>query len=278
MVWRCAECDRIHETDEPPCLDCGHETFVPINEAAPGDAPVREEIVWVCPECGREHQRNSPPCRRCGQTTLEKRTPNYADVDASGGTSYFDVLEPRYALGYLAVIGFIILVALSMAGIVSVPFLGEPRPPGAPGDAGTYANVSLAAVEDSFVEAVNSERSAAGIGSLKGDSRLEDAATAINHRRVRSAVDGGTPPDPREIVGRYDPRCDGEIRLDAGTDAAAAIFASADGQPSPATVADRLSIAPGAGATVLTDDRLDRVGVDVHVAPDETVFSTVLVC
>jgi len=276
MVWRCAECGKIHETENPPCLDCGHDEFVPVNQSTPDDATVREEFVWACPNCGRQHQRNSPPCRRCGHTSFEKRDPDYDDVGPSGGTSYLDVLEPKYALGYLAVAALAVLVVLSLTGVVSVPFISGPSPPGAPGDAETYANVSLQAVEDAYVDAVNSRRSTVDVGPLSVQSNLDDAATAINQRRVRAAVDGEAGPDVRDILGRYEPSCPGEINLDTSTDDASQRFGN-DGTTASA-VAGSLGIAPSDAQGSLFDEQFERVSVDVHVGPDGTVYATVLVC
>lgn len=244
---------------------------------ADGGDEYGQGFVWACPECGREHQKNSPPCKRCGHVHLEQRKPDYSDIEPSGSTSYFDVLEPRYALGYLAVIGFAVLVALSLAGVVSVPWLGGPSPPGAPGDADTYENVSLQGVEDAFVDAVNSRRSTVGVGTLSVESNLDGAATAINQRRVRAAVDGDPPPDVREILGRYEPGCRGDVFIDRGTDTAASLFAD-DGQSTATSVAGNLAIAPSDARSSLFADQFDSVGVDVHVGPDGTVYSTVLVC
>lgn len=232
-------------------------------------------IVWACTECGRHHQKNSPPCKRCGNVHLEKRTPDYSDLENPGGTSYLDVLEPKYALGYLAVIGFVVLLVLSLAGIVSVPWLGGPSPPGAPGEAETFQNVSLQDVEDAYVDDINERRTSVGADTLSVDDRLDDVATEFNQRRVRAAAGDGDRPSIEAVFERYEPSCRETPRLARDRADAASVFRG--GTTDPATVAANLPIAAENGSTWVRDS-YDSIGVDVHVGPDDTVFATVIAC
>lgn len=273
MGWRCAECGEPHEGDNPPCTACGYHSFVPESD---GDG-VRRSFVWTCPECGREHQKNSPPCNRCGNVHLEQRRPDYSDVEEPDGASWFEALDPKYAVGYAAVVGFAILVALSLTGVVSVPWLFGPTPPGAPGDADSYGNVSLQAVEDAYVDALNERRSGLAAGGLSVGSRLDDAATAHNQRQVQAAAGEGRSESLGTILDRYEPGCSGDIVYDDGVVPADAVFGGDEDTDADA-IAGNLPIQPSGAGSSLLAARHSTVGVDVHVGPSDTVFATVVVC
>jgi len=96
MEWRCEWCGKPHESDDPPCDNCGHGEFERAVVREAGDAGPDSTMVWVCPECGREHTKHSPPCSRCNNPTLERRekrvdesnlteAPGTADADAAVG-------------------------------------------------------------------------------------------------------------------------------------------------------------------------------------------------
>jgi len=276
MAWQCGECGERHENQSPPCPACGADSPV---ERPDGEAAADQQygFVWACSECGRHHQKNSPPCKRCGNVHLERQRPDYSDLETPGSTSYLDALEWRYALGYLAVAAFIVLVALSTIGVISVPFLDGPTPPGAPGDAEGHDNVSLSAVEDAYVVALNSRRAAVEAGGLSVDASLDDVATAYNQRRVRAAVGNDGDPDIRDIYDRYEPTCEVTPVYRTGTDPGSEVFGATGGSGT-SDIPARLGIAPPDGDSALLLDRFSAVGVDVHVAPDGTVYSTVIVC
>lgn len=83
MEWRCEWCGKPHESDDPPCDNCGNGQF---ERAVRPVAPEGEggPTVWICTECGRDHPRNNPPCSRCGGMELEKREQTYEEGDAIG--------------------------------------------------------------------------------------------------------------------------------------------------------------------------------------------------
>ena len=79
MEWRCEWCGKPHESDDPPCDNCGHGTFerAVVRQSSSGEAG--STIVWVCTACGREHTKHSPPCSRCNNATLERQEKTISD-------------------------------------------------------------------------------------------------------------------------------------------------------------------------------------------------------
>lgn len=280
MEWRCAWCGKPYESDDPPCDNCGHDTFEKAVErvAAPGQA---QGTVWICPECGRQHQRNSPPCSRCGNLELEQR--DFAELDDpldDIGTRWRDVIEVRYVLGYLAVGVLLVVLALGALGVVDLPGFGEPSIPDAPGSAETAGNLSLDAVEQAVVATTNDRRRNATVTTLDRDETLDRVAAYYNKGVVRATYDEGSGPDP-DALRRFDPECDGRPTLMhagglSGSGGSDQLTAAAN----EATVASALVAALEAEGGDAEFGRADAelVGVDVHVAPDGNVFVTVAFC
>ncbi|MFB6309070.1 MAG: hypothetical protein ABEH35_07050 [Haloarculaceae archaeon] len=269
MEWRCAWCGKPHEEDDPPCDNCGHNKFEraiqQVTEADP------TEPVWVCPECGRQHQKNSPPCSRCGHVTLEQRQPDYSDLEEIGGTTYRDVLEPRYVAGFLVAGLLGIVLILGVAGVIDLPGAAGPQMPDAP--SADTGNLSLAAVERAYVEDLNDRRTGQGADALARDDGLDEVATYYNRRLVESEYGDARPPTAEELNENFDVRCDGEV-----------VFLPYQRTPeSPVTSYDAAGLADVLGPErgdieALTADARSRIGVDVHVAPDERVYVTVVAC
>lgn len=86
MEWRCEWCGKPHDSDDPPCDNCGHGKFEKaiVRQPAETDGP-RSTTVWVCTACGREHTKHSPPCSRCGNATLEREQKVITEEDLTDG-------------------------------------------------------------------------------------------------------------------------------------------------------------------------------------------------
>jgi hypothetical protein len=236
------------------------------------------EPVWVCPECGRQHQKNSPPCSRCGNPSLDRHVPTEEDfAEELGGTSYLDLLEPRFVLGFAVAIVAAVGLVLAMLGVITLPGMdggGDLTVEDVPGSAETANGVDLAEVEGAYLAAINERRTAAGRPSLERDDRLGEVATFANQRRVKSRYGDAQTPSNDRLGAAIDDTCRTErvpyVRLEAQSGDAASDSASA--------LAD-----------VLVDEAFDRdpspadvdgstTGLDVHVGPDGRVFLSQFVC
>ncbi|ELZ17587.1 hypothetical protein [Natrinema limicola] len=192
MKWRCTWCGKPHAENDPPCDNCGHNTFekavVRADEtregqgAAAGDDTDGEPIpsgtvdtgpdyVWACTNCGREHVRNSPPCSRCGNPDLEKVEQTYEGLERDLETSSWLAVAKPY-LPVLAVIG--IVIALFATGIIPpsiLPGIGPPSPPDAPGEGSEAAGIDLEATERAVHDRLEADRN-------QSESRTYDAGLA----------------------------------------------------------------------------------------------------
>ncbi|MCU4799038.1 hypothetical protein OB920_01440 [Halobacteria archaeon HArc-gm2] len=280
MEWRCEWCGKPHESDDPPCDNCGHGKFEKAVERVPATADQPQGSVWVCPECGRQHQKHSPPCSRCGNLELEQR--DVADLDdplEDIGTGWRDVVEAKYVAGYVAVGIIIVVLGLGFVGVIDLPGMGEPDIPDAPGDAETAGNLSLAAVEDAYVAELNERRESAGASPLATDETLGRLAAYYNKASVDAIYDDGSGP-ARDAIDRFDHGCASRPQTPQhqnleGPDGTAIVEAeSADAAAS--ALVERVE--NGDRFDDLLDPERERVGVDVHVATDDRVFVTIAIC
>lgn len=280
MEWRCEWCGKPHESDDPPCDNCGHGTFEKAVERVPATADQPQGSVWVCPECGRQHQKHSPPCSRCGNLELEQR--DVADLDdplEDIGTGWRDVIEAKYVAGYVAVGIIIVVLGLGFVGVIDLPGIGEPTTPDAPGDADVAGNLSLADVEAEYVAELNERRASAGASELSNDATLGRMAAYYNKARVDAIYDDGSGPGS-DAIDRFDHGCASQPDVLQhenleGADGTAIVAAES---PDAAASALVERVENGAQFDDLLDPEQERVGVDVHVAPDDRVFVTVVVC
>ncbi|WP_324662865.1 hypothetical protein [Haloarcula sediminis] len=278
MEWRCEWCEKPHEENDPPCDNCGHGSFEKAvqqvnHEVVPGGT------VWVCQDCGRSHQRNSPPCKRCGGADLQLREgPPETDPLDEIGTGWRDVLEPKYVAGYAVVAVLLGVLLLSAVGVVSLPTVGGPSGPppvpDAPGSADSAGGLSLAGVEDAYVAGLNERRENEDAGALVRNATSDEAAAYYNKATVAALAGEGERPD-QEAITRFGLPCDSPTRVSYR------VAPERTGQP----VSDFEN--ESQLATALVDsyvergnafERGDTVGVDIHVAPDDTVFVTYVVC
>lgn len=275
MEWRCTWCGKPHEENDPPCDNCGHNKFErAVEQVPPAETDGPSDPVWVCTECGRQHTKNSPPCKRCGNVELEQRQPDWDDLDELGETTYRDVLEPRYVAGYAiaAVLGITLLLAY--AGVVTLPGMGRPPiPDDVAGEGEQVGDLSLSAVETAYVDALNDRREGAGVGAVTNDSDLTWYAAYVNKRTVQNATGAG-PALSREEFRRVTEYCDRQPLVGRYT-----VFStgSTENFDTEASLATTLLESWDGRSDALTDGQT-RVGVDVHVAPNDRIFVTVAVC
>jgi len=279
VVWVCTECGREHTRNSPPCSRCNNATLqreekilgdddltagpnATATESTAGTSGAEATTVWVCTECGREHPKHSPPCSRCGAPDLERETKRVGAGELAS-PSYVDLLTPRYALALVGVLALAAVFVLGATGVVNVPFLfpgeGLPEVSNVPGNATeTGSGVSLAAVEDAYVETLNERRTEQGLDPLDRDGRLDEIVTVYNQQQINAEQRGATPNIERtEEVLREECERGGYVTR---------IVAVPVGDDGAAALGERL----GADATTTFADGdveasdLTRVGVDVH--------------
>lgn len=280
MEWRCEWCEKPHEENDPPCDNCGHGTFEEAvtqvsDEVVPGGA------VWVCQDCGRTHQRHSPPCKRCGGVDFERREgPPETDPLDEIGTRWVDVIEPKYVAGYAVVAVLLGILVLSFLGVVTLPGAGTASAPAVPtdvpGEAETVGSLSLSATEDAYAAELTDRRESEGAAALARNDTAEEAAAYYNKALVASRAGEGNRPDP-DAIEQFSMGCERPalVSYRVAPERTGQSVSEFDGE--------------GALATALVDSYVERgepfrpaeqgtVGVDIHVAPDDTVFVTYVVC
>ena len=197
-----------------------------------------------------------------------------ADID----TRWVDVVEPKYVAGYAAAALLGGLLVLAVLGVVTLPGIGStagpPDVPDAPGSADSVAGLSLADTEAAYVGVLNDRRTAEGAGALARNATADAAAAYYNKATVAAVAGDGDGPS-REAFGRFALPCDRPSVVSyrvvpERTDQSVGEFES-----------------ERALATALVDSYVERgnafrdgatVGVDVHVAPGDTVSVTHVVC
>ncbi|QFU83780.1 hypothetical protein [Natronorubrum aibiense] len=274
MKWRCTWCGKPHAENDPPCENCGHNTFekAVVREGDEPTVPRTETVdtgttyVWQCPNCGRQHVKNNPPCSRCGNPDLEKTEQAYDDVDRDLETpSWLEVARPYAPI--LLVFG--VVVALFATGIIPlsiIPGLGAPSPPDAPGEGTQAAGIDLEATEREVHDRLEANRS--GDASRTYDDDLAAYAEYMNRAFVAIEYEESRP-EPVE-PSDFGVDCRGEPyagQLPAGT-------------LSIADYDDEAALADDVAAALRdsTDDGdYDREGLDLHVA-DGTVYVFYATC
>ena len=273
MEWRCEWCGKPHEENDPPCDNCGHGSFeqavVRQTDLTEGQG-ANETIVWVCPECGRSHPKHNPPCSRCGHPSLEREVQRVEESELSA-PGYLDLVTPRYVAGLVVVLGLAAVFVLGVTGVVTIPGLtgGVPDVSGVPGQADTANGITLADVEEAYLTRLNEARETAGYEMLSRDDRLDEIATFYNQRRVKADFADGSLPARDRMRQLLGDSCDGQILQITPTQ-----------DFSEYTSAEALGIAfaeqtLAGGGTLETQQ---KTGVDVHIAPDGTVYLTQYAC
>jgi len=296
VKWRCEWCGKPHEENDPPCDNCGHSEFEKaVVPAAPeGDETTSDAYgyVWVCTECGNDHPKNTPPCDRCGHDTFERQAIEYDEdevMDEMLGESstsstpsvdvgYLDVLDAKLVVAFLVVLGLVAVIGLGTVGIVDLSRYGiGPSPGPVPGNATAAGSLSLAEVESAYVAELNERRSGAGVAELTRDDQLADAARFANQQRVRVDYGDGSPADEAEISSRIGDACGGRVLVDefeVETD----LDTDPDAFGSERALASALLDASGRSDGSFAEADRGRTGVDVHIAPDGTVYVLQYAC
>jgi hypothetical protein len=296
VKWRCEWCGKPHAENDPPCDNCGHSEFEKaVVPAAPeGDETTSDAYgyVWVCTECGNDHPKNTPPCDRCGHDTFERQEIEFDEDEVmnemlggsetsstpSADVGYLDVLDAKLVVAFIAVVGLVVVIGLGTVGIVDLSRYGiGPSPGPVPGNATTAGSLSLAEVEAAYVSELNERRADGGFDELTRDDQIADAARFANQQRVRAAYGDGSPANEEEIGSRIGDACGGrilvdefEVETDLDTDSTAF--------ESERALARALLDASGRSGGAFVEPDRGRTGVDVHVAPDGTVYVLQYAC
>jgi ribosomal protein L40E len=287
VVWVCTECGREHTKHSPPCSRCNNATLerqektlsdeeltAGPNSAQRATHSADTTRVWVCTECGREHPRHSPPCSRCGSPDLEEQTKEVG-ADELDSPSYVDLLTPRYALALVGVLALATVFVLGATGVINVPLLfpGESLPDveNVPGNEyETASGVSLAEVEDAYVEAINEQRTANGLAELERDDRLDEIMTVYNQQRVKIEFTGTTE-DIEQTQEQIREECP-----DGGYESR--LVEPENSGESAAEIGQRFAAtSPASTAATEVDGQIQQIGLDVH-AVDGRLYLQQLLC
>ncbi|WP_435345481.1 hypothetical protein [Haloarchaeobius sp. HRN-SO-5] len=266
MTWECDDCGSTSRA--PPCDACGSESGA------------YERFVWACTECDKQQSRHNPPCGRCGSMQFEKRPHDYQDIDDElAGPSYVELAKPALpVLGVLALVG-----ALVLSGVVAVPApltnaMQGPHVSNAPGHAEEANGLDLAAVEDAVHEGVNERLTERGGSTLARDSTLDDLATFENRRRVVGSYEGGS---VHGTTDEFAPDCQRRVNLLLSSSTSEGILAATiEDFDTERELAD--AVVSNVGRDPSTWSAVENsqygYGVDVHVAPDGTIWVVHAVC
>jgi len=287
VKWRCTWCGKPHAENDPPCDNCGHNTFekavvradedpdrhrnaagssAPDSDPTPsGTVDTGPDYVWACTNCGREHVRNTPPCSRCGNPDLEKVEQTYEGLERDLETpSWLAVAKPY--LPVLAVIGLVI--ALFATGIVPpsvLPGIGPPSPPEAPGEGTEAAGIDLEATEQAVHDRLEADRNETA--SRTYDDGLGDYAEYMNRAFVAIEYEEARP----EPVEASDFGADCQREPAAGRLPGTLSIADYDDE---AALADDVAVAL---SEETGDSDFDNEGLDLHVV-DGSVYVFYATC
>jgi hypothetical protein len=271
VKWRCPQCGKPHERNDPPCDNCGHHRFerAVVPQAVADDE--REQFVWACTACGRHHQRNNPPCSRCGNGTFEKRPLEYDDFEPDETSSYLE-LAGRFEVGAALVLVLLFAVGvLGFVGVIDIPGLTPQGPPSVadvPGSNDTVAGLSLSDVETSVVDAIDARRTE----RLDRDSGLDSMATYANQRLVKNEYTDEDRELSREQLGRFDTGCTGSLAVSQAS--TRSVGTNTTVEPIVTTaLAQFLGV-----ETPPTDESIDAIGIDAHAGPDGRVYVLIAYC
>ncbi|MFC7194522.1 hypothetical protein ACFQL4_07430 [Halosimplex aquaticum] len=204
-----------------------------------------------------------------------------------GDTGWLDVLDRSHVAGVAVGVAILAVFGLGTIGVIDLPGTGPPEPPEAPGSGERAAGLSLSVTEEEYLAAFNERRSRAGLTPASRGEALQSMATYYNKGRVAAAY--GNASDPSfETLERFDPSCRGsnQVFVDPrDTPFGAVGTANLTMFPNETAFATALlpaeTVAVGESETRPTlweRDSVDAVGVDVHVAPEQHVYVTVVAC
>jgi len=174
------------------------------------------------------------------------------------------------------------LIVLAAVGGIALPGFASDTPTGPPqvaspvGSGDTVNSLSLARVEDTYLDVYNVRRSGVGGGTVSWNASMDDAAAYYNKGRVDARYANAEPPT-REGVSRFPLPCDRPTVV--------SYEVAYDRTPQSLDQFQNET----ALATALVDSYLERgdrirraeaglIGLDIHVGPDERVFVTYVLC
>lgn len=272
MKWRCPQCGKPHERNDPPCDNCGHhkleEAVVPT--ASAGDD--YEQFAWACTECGRVHQRNSPPCKRCGNPHFEKQSMEFDDTEVGSVPTYRELIGRFEAAVIVAVVALVAVFGLGLLGVIQVPGilpLGTPAVSDVPGENTTYGNVSLADIEANVTADIDAQRTGP---PLERDDGLDDVATYVTRRTVKNNYTDENRPVTERDIRRFETDCS------STPGALTRTVSGVSGDETAVTLAQSLGFGDDPDVIDPTDSEVTKAGVDAHVGPDGRLFVTVAYC
>jgi len=274
--WLCAWCEKPHDSNDPPCDNCGHHKFeravVPM---APEDPDHEPEPIWVCPECGCQHQKNSPPCNRCGNATLEKQVPDYSEFDEIGAPTYYELLDTRYVLGVVVALLAGGLLVLGQFGIGPLAGLLGPdlAVTDVPGNADATGGIDFADARSAYVEALNERRTGAEMGALTRIDRLDAVAQFYNQRWVKTRLANGSLPSDERLLDALSGPCDSTPAIDSPAE----ITTSRSVSSFDSATELGTHLAQKAPREAVTRDD-SEIGLDIHAGPGGELYATQFTC
>lgn len=273
MEWRCEWCGKPHESDDPPCDNCGHGSFeaAVVQQPASADGAVETTEVWVCTACGREHVKHAPPCSRCGSDDLELREKSVEEADLTA-PGYRDLLTPGYVIALALLIALSVVFLLGFVGVVDVPGFGDDEVPtvdDVPGNATAADGTSLAAIEVAYLDAVNEHRENRGNRSLERTDVLDDSATYYNQRLVKTVLQDGPEPTLDDLEDVLAGECE-EVAVELDSQAQGE---TVDAEQAGLTFANTTTTR----GQFVASDHWELTGVDVHSA-EGSLFLTHFLC
>lgn len=281
MSWRCEWCGELQDTDDPPCQNCGHDTFeeAPTQEAeADADGP-----TFACLNCGHEHQEDDPPCDRCGGSTFQRRTGAPEEQPLAGiKAGLAGVLKTKHLAGYGAVALLLMLVIVGAVSGVTLPGFAAETPEGPPpiadppGSGETIGTLSVAGVEETYLEVYNVRRSGVGGGTVTRNATSDEAAAYYNKGRVDARYTNANPPTEGGVA-RFPLQCDRPqvVSYEVAYDRTPG---SVDRYKNETAMATALVDAYIERGNRIRSAEVGTMGLDIHVGPDGRVFVTYVLC
>lgn len=275
MKWRCPQCGKPHERNDPPCENCGHHKLQRAVVPHASEEEDREQFVWACSECGRHHQRNNPPCSRCGNATFEKKSLEYDEFDP-GDTKGYRELVGRTEVGLaVAVVLLIVAGVLGYLGVVNVPGITPQGPPtveDVPGGDDRAGSLALSDVETEMLAEINERRSARPIQRNDALDRMSTYVVRLTAKRILTGEQRDIE-QVREELNRFDIPCDNDPVITGsrsgsvtGSDVVAGTVAR--------QLFDSMNLDDGSP----TEGRFSNIGIGTHAGPNGTVFATAVYC
>ena len=271
MRWRCPECGKPHERNDPPCDNCGHHKLenAIVPQASRDDN--YEQLIWVCSNCGRQHQRNNPPCSRCGNHELEKQTLDYGDVDPGDTPGYLDLVG-RTEIGLaLVVLALVSALTLGFLGIITIPGVTPTPPPtveDVPGNNVSVASVQLADAERELLSEFDIQRER----PLARQSDLDAVSAFITRQSVKNQFTDDDREITSELLRRFEIECSGSVvPVQAST-------GPIGSDATPESVAASLADSFGQASLTASNENVVAVGVHLHAGPDDRIYATATYC